>query len=57
MLAYQTGTASGAPQLAWLDRTGKVLTTVGTPAAYGALALSPDEKGGRSPAPTGARAQ
>ena len=42
VLAYQTGTAAGAPQLAWLDRAGKVLGTVGTPAAYGDLALAPD---------------
>ena len=42
VLAYQTGTAAGAPQLAWLDRAGNVLETVGTPAAYGDLALAPD---------------
>ena len=42
VLAYQTGTAAGAPQLAWVDRAGKVLATVGKPAAYGNLALSPD---------------
>ncbi len=44
VLTYQTGTASGAPQLTWLDRAGKVLTTVGAPALYGGLALSPDQK-------------
>jgi Tol biopolymer transport system component len=42
VLAYQTGTAAGAPQLVWVDRAGKVLTAVGKPAAYGSLALSPD---------------
>jgi Tol biopolymer transport system component len=42
VLAYQTGTAAASAQLAWVDRTGKVLATVGKPAAYGDLALAPD---------------
>jgi Tol biopolymer transport system component len=42
VLAYQTTVTKGAlQQLAWIDRTGKV-TTVGAPANYGDLALSPD---------------
>jgi Tol biopolymer transport system component len=44
VLAYQTGRAAGTPQLAWLDRTGKTLATIGDPAAYADLALSPDGK-------------
>jgi Tol biopolymer transport system component len=44
VLAYQTGKAAGAPQLAWLDRTGKTLSTISDPAAYADLALSPDGK-------------
>jgi Tol biopolymer transport system component len=44
VLTYQTGTAVARPQLTWLDRTGKSLATVGSPAAYGDLALSQDGK-------------
>ena len=42
VLAYQTGTAAGPPQVTWFDRAGQVLATVGKPAAYGDLALAPD---------------
>ena len=43
VLAYQTGmTAAGAPQLTWFDRSGKVLATVGKPAAFTDIALAPD---------------
>jgi len=41
-LAYQTGRPAGAPQLTWLDRTGRVLGTVGKPAAFTDVALAPD---------------
>jgi Tol biopolymer transport system component len=42
VLAYQTGTAGPGPQLAWLDRTGTVLGTVGAPVLNANLALAPD---------------
>jgi Tol biopolymer transport system component len=42
VLTYQIGTAVVFPQLAWLDRTGKVVETIGKPAAFGDLALGPD---------------
>ena len=50
VLVYGTGFGSGsAPgdvwgQLAWFDRSGKVLETFGDPAVYRTLALSPDGK-------------
>jgi Tol biopolymer transport system component len=43
-LAYYSGRAStGQLQLAWVDRKGGRVGTVGAPGAYGQLALSPDE--------------
>jgi eukaryotic-like serine/threonine-protein kinase len=42
VLAYQTGTAAGPPQVTWFDRAGQVLATLGKPAAYRDLALAPD---------------
>ena len=42
VLAYQTGTANSASQLTWRDRAGRLLTTVGDPALYSDLGLSPD---------------
>jgi Tol biopolymer transport system component len=42
VLTYQTGNAVVFPQLTWLDRTGKVVETIGQPAPYGDLALGPD---------------
>jgi dipeptidyl aminopeptidase/acylaminoacyl peptidase len=44
VLAYQTSVTTGALQLTWIDRAGKPLATIGTPANYGDLALSPDGK-------------
>jgi eukaryotic-like serine/threonine-protein kinase len=44
VLAYQTSVTTGALQLTWIDRAGKTLATIGTPANYGDLALSPDGK-------------
>ena len=41
-MTYLTGTVSAAPELTWLDRTGKTLGTVGKPATYGDLALARD---------------
>jgi eukaryotic-like serine/threonine-protein kinase len=42
VLVYQTGTAASGAQLTWLDRAGKTLATVGSPAAFGDLALFVD---------------
>jgi Tol biopolymer transport system component len=44
VLVYRTGRRGGEKQLSWRDRTGKVLATVGKPAALNSLSLSPDEK-------------
>jgi Tol biopolymer transport system component len=44
-LAYLSGpTASGAMQLAWVDRKGGQIGTVGPPGDYGQFTLSPDER-------------
>lgn len=42
VLAYQTGNPNS--QLTWFDRQGKKLNTVGEPANYGSLVLSPQEQ-------------
>jgi len=42
VLAYQSGSATRAPRLTWLDRSGKKGTTVGDPATYADLAMSRD---------------
>jgi len=42
VLAYQEGDASGAFQLTWLDRAGAPLGTLGEPALFDQLTLSPD---------------
>ena len=44
VLAYQTGESVSGSQLAWLDRTGKQISALGTPVAQTELALSPDGK-------------
>jgi eukaryotic-like serine/threonine-protein kinase len=44
MLVYASGTASGTQKLAWYDRSGKQLGTVGDPGVFFDLNLSPDEK-------------
>jgi len=44
VLVYQTGTAAGGSQLAWFDRSGKQTATLGDPAIYTDLELSPDSK-------------
>jgi Tol biopolymer transport system component len=44
VLAYRGGLFSGLRQLAWYDRQGRRLSTVGEPAVYRGVALSPDEK-------------
>jgi Tol biopolymer transport system component len=42
-LAYLAGETWGVSQLAWFDREGKALNTVGPAARYNDLSLSPDE--------------
>ncbi len=44
VLVYQTGTASARDQLLWFDRAGKQTGTLGDPALYSDLELSPDGK-------------
>lgn len=41
-LEYQTGTDLGLSQLVWLDRSGRVIDTVGVSGYYSDIALSPD---------------
>ncbi|HKY29996.1 MAG TPA: protein kinase, partial [Pyrinomonadaceae bacterium] len=43
VLMYRSGTAANT-QLAWFDRTGKQLGTVGPPGGYASPWLSPDER-------------
>ena len=43
-LVYGQAAADVARQLTWVDRTGRVLGTVGDAAPYAGLALSPDER-------------
>jgi Tol biopolymer transport system component len=43
VLVYQEGEASPNSELAWFDRKGVRLATVGKPGQYGQIALSPDE--------------
>ncbi|NIS15619.1 MAG: protein kinase [candidate division Zixibacteria bacterium] len=42
-LVYQTGSDMGMSQLVWFNRGGQPLDTVGNPAPYRDIALSPDE--------------
>jgi Tol biopolymer transport system component len=44
VLAYRGSLFSGLRQMAWYDRKGRRLSTVGEPAVYRGMALSPDEK-------------
>jgi Tol biopolymer transport system component len=43
-ILYQPGTSGGEMRLAWLDRTGKQIGELMTPAAYYEVQLSPDDK-------------
>jgi Tol biopolymer transport system component len=43
-VVYALGGARATKQLTWLDRTGKIVGTVGEPAAYLSMALSPDDR-------------
>jgi Tol biopolymer transport system component len=44
MLAFASGAPGGTEVLAWFDRSGKQLGTVGEQASFQELALSPDDK-------------
>jgi len=44
VLAYRSGASGIARQLAWFDREGKPLGTLGPSATYSGLAISPDGK-------------
>jgi eukaryotic-like serine/threonine-protein kinase len=41
-LSYRTGTAGEDVVLSWLDRTGKLIETLGSPAPYRGVEVSPD---------------
>ena len=43
-LAYGSGVAFRPTTLAWYDRAGKMLTTVGEPAPYYGMGLAPDDR-------------
>jgi eukaryotic-like serine/threonine-protein kinase len=43
-LVYAQDDSNAAEQLTWLDRAGRSLATVGAPAMYNSVALSPDER-------------
>ena len=42
VLAYQSGAAEASTRLAWVDRSGKTISTIGAPGNYGVFRLSPD---------------
>ena len=42
VLVCRGGVSSGNSRLAWLDRTGKTLGTLGAPADYTTISISPD---------------
>ena len=44
ILIYRTGTSGQDLQLAWLDRSGKLIEKIGTPASYRGPNISPDGK-------------
>ena len=44
LLVYETGTSGTERQLIWYDRSGKVLSNLGSRARLAGIALSPDEK-------------
>jgi len=44
VLVYSSGGTTGAYQLAWTDRSGKVVSPAGPVGTYGDFRLSPDEK-------------
>jgi Tol biopolymer transport system component/predicted Ser/Thr protein kinase len=44
ILIYQSGAGSNNSQLAWFDRSGKQVSTLGEPAVHFTLSISPDAK-------------
>ena len=44
VLLYERGGLAGGRQMAWYDRSGKLIEAVGAPGAIFGLAISPDEK-------------
>jgi serine/threonine protein kinase len=44
LLAYNSGVLNPEVSLEWRDRSGNILSTVGEPALFGPIALSPDGK-------------
>ncbi|HEX7076931.1 MAG TPA: protein kinase [Candidatus Eisenbacteria bacterium] len=42
-LVYRSGSAGESSRLAWVNRRGEILATLGTPADYDSPALSPDQ--------------
>lgn len=43
-LAYELGSPSNPALLSWFDRSGRTVRTIGSPADYGGIRLSPDGK-------------
>jgi hypothetical protein len=48
LLAYRGAYQTELAELAWLDRTGRVIASLGEPRAYQYIRLSPDERRGRT---------
>ena len=44
VLVYRTGNTVGGVQLAWFDRAGKPIATLGEPGLVGTVHISPDQK-------------
>jgi Tol biopolymer transport system component len=44
LMAFRSAVEAGKIRIVWMDRTGKERGTVGDPAPYGMVRLSPDEK-------------
>src|SRR5204863_9486022 len=44
ILTYRTGAGTSQYQLVWVDRSGKVIESTGTPGLYRSPAISPDAK-------------
>ncbi|WP_410970986.1 hypothetical protein, partial [Salmonella sp. SAL04269] len=44
LLAYQADSAAASITLTWFDRTGRSLGTIGEPAEFTTVEISPDQK-------------
>ncbi|HEV2200386.1 MAG TPA: protein kinase [Bryobacteraceae bacterium] len=44
LLAYQSDSVSGSVRLTWFDRSGKSMGTIGEPAEFTTVEISPDQK-------------